>query len=226
MISFLPLNSHPNPENVLIIGGGDGGVAREVAKHPLVKSITQCEIDQEVINVSKKYLPNMAKGFDSPKMNLYVGDGFEFMNSHRNQFDVIITDSSDPEGPAEALFEKSYYELMKCALKPKGIVCCQGEDFWLFGDLIEKILSFAGTVFPSVTYAQAQTPSYPTGTNGFILCSLEEKKQFSKPIHLINDEEIESLNLKYYDSEVHRASYVLPNSFQKRLYKSSPNYTK
>ena len=92
MISFLPLNAHPNPERVLIIGGGDGGVAREVAKHPLVKQVTQCEIDEDVIKVSKLYLPNMAKGFDNPKMNLFIGDGFQFMRDHKNEFDVIITD--------------------------------------------------------------------------------------------------------------------------------------
>jgi spermidine synthase len=98
MMAFLPLNSHPNPENVLIIGGGDGGVAREVAKHPLVKHITQCEIDEEVVKVSKLYLKNMAKGFDSEKMTLYIGDGLEYMRNNKDKFDVIITDSSDPKG--------------------------------------------------------------------------------------------------------------------------------
>ena len=104
MISFIPLNIHPNPERVLIIGGGDGGVAREVAKHPLVKHITQCEIDEDVIKVSRLYLPNMARGFDSEKMNLHIGDGFKFMHEHQNEFDVIITDSSDPEGNYQSSF--------------------------------------------------------------------------------------------------------------------------
>ena len=98
MISFLPLACHPNPKKVLIIGGGDGGVAREVSKYPAVESITQCEIDDRVIEVSRKYLPFMASGFDNPKLNLHVGDGFEFMGKHQNEFDVIITDSSDPVG--------------------------------------------------------------------------------------------------------------------------------
>ena len=83
---------------VLIIGGGDGGVAREVVKHPSVETVVQCEIDEDVINASRKYLPNMAKGFDSPKMHLFVGDGFEFMKNHKCEFDVIIADTSDPEG--------------------------------------------------------------------------------------------------------------------------------
>jgi spermidine synthase len=96
MISFLPLTVHPNPTSVLIIGGGDGGVAREVSKYPSVQKIVQCEIDAKVIEMSKKFLPFMAKGFDSPKLTLHVGDGFEFMGNHENEFDVIITDSSDP----------------------------------------------------------------------------------------------------------------------------------
>ena len=83
---------------VLIIGGGDGGVAREVVKHPFVETVVQCEIDADVVNASRKFLPNMAVGFDSPKMNLHVGDGFEFMKNHQSEFDVIIADTSDPEG--------------------------------------------------------------------------------------------------------------------------------
>lgn len=126
MISLIPLCIHPNPENVLIVGGGDGGVAREVAKHPGVKMVHQVEIDGRVVELSKQYLPNMACGFDSPKVTLTVGDGFEFMKQHTGQFDVIITDSSDPVGPAESLFQESYFVLMKQALKPNGIICSQG----------------------------------------------------------------------------------------------------
>ena len=98
MIAFLPLNCHPNPEKVLIIGGGDGGLVRECSKHPLVKQITLCEIDQEVLQVSKTYFPKLAQGFESNKLEIFIGDGFEFLKAHTNEFDVIITDSSDPEG--------------------------------------------------------------------------------------------------------------------------------
>ena len=87
-----------NFSQVLIIGGGDGGVAREVVKHPLVESVVQCEIDEDVINAARKYLPNMAVGFDSPKLTLHIGDGFEFMKNHQAEFDVIIADTSDPDG--------------------------------------------------------------------------------------------------------------------------------
>ncbi|CAL1286003.1 unnamed protein product [Larinioides sclopetarius] len=98
MATYLPLNSHPNPKKVLVIGGGDGGTVRDITKHPLVESVTMCEIDETVIEMSKKYLPFMAKGFDSPKLTLHIGDGVEFMKNHQNEFDVIITDSTDPKG--------------------------------------------------------------------------------------------------------------------------------
>lgn len=98
MMTFLPLVTHPNPKSVLIIGGGDGGVAREVVKYPTVEKVVQCEIDEMVIDVSKKFLPFMAKGFDSPKLTLHIGDGLDFVSKHENEFDVIITDSSDPIG--------------------------------------------------------------------------------------------------------------------------------
>jgi spermidine synthase len=215
MISFLPLNCHPNPENVLIIGGGDGGVAREVAKHPLVKSIVQCEIDEDVIKVARQFLPHMSCGFDDPKLKLHIGDGLEFLRQNKAKFDVIITDSSDPKGPAECLFGESYYSIMNDSLRDNGIVCCQGENLWQFGDLIKNIMSFARNLFPSVGYAYTQIPTYPLGVIGFIMCSKEKSKNFSKPVHVFTDEQVEQMQLKYYNSEIHSASFVLPTSFRK-----------
>lgn len=97
------------PYQVLIVGGGDGGVARELVKHPLVESVVQCEIDERVVEVSKKYLPFMAKGFDDPKLTLHIGDGFEFIKNHPGEFDVIITDSSDPIGTTDQSFFCRFY---------------------------------------------------------------------------------------------------------------------
>ncbi|XP_015437082.1 PREDICTED: uncharacterized protein LOC107192369, partial [Dufourea novaeangliae] len=107
-IAFLPLCSHPNPKTVLIVGGGDGGVAREVAKHPDVERIVQVEIDAKVLEVSRKYLPVMGAGLDHPKVTLNVGDGFEFLKQHKGEFDVIITDSSDPVVAKEYNLKRHY----------------------------------------------------------------------------------------------------------------------
>ena len=131
------------------------------------------------------------------------------------EFDVIITDSSDPEGPAESLFQESFYDLMKNALRPNGIICCQGENFWYFSDLVAKIVNFAGNIFPTVSYALTQIPSYPSGCIGFVLCSLEEDKHMSKPVHTFTEEQLEEMELKYYNSEMHTASFMLPTRARK-----------
>lgn len=126
MITHLAMNSHPNPKKVLVVGGGDGGVLREVVKHSTVESAILCDIDEAVIRLSKKYLPGMSIGFQHPNVSVHIGDGFKFLADRKNEFDVIITDSSDPEGPAESLFQKPYFELLFGALKEGGVVTTQG----------------------------------------------------------------------------------------------------
>jgi len=202
---------------VLVIGGGDGGVARELSKHPAVEKITQCEIDERVIEISKKYLPYMAKGFDSPKLTLHVGDGFAFMKEHTREFDVIITDSSDPVGPAESLYKKEYYALMKNALKPGGIVCTQGECLWLHLDLIQSMQEFCRELYPVVDYGYCTIPTYPSGQIGFTLCSLNPDTNFRSPVQRFSDEEEEKMGWRYYSKEMHEACFVLPRFARKRL---------
>jgi spermidine synthase len=126
MITHLAMNSHPNPRNVLVIGGGDGGVLREVVKHTSVESAVLCDIDEAVIRLSKQYLPGMSSGFSASNATVHVGDGFEFLKTHKNEFDVIITDSSDPDGPAESLFQKPYFQLLSDALREGGVISTQG----------------------------------------------------------------------------------------------------
>ena len=139
MITHLAMNSHPNPKKVLVIGGGDGGVLREVVKHDTVEEAVLCDIDEAVIRVSKKYLPGMSIGFQHPNVKVHVGDGFKFLADKKNEFDVIITDSSDPEGPAESLFQKPYFELLRDALREGGVITTQGCS-WPFLCLLASIL--------------------------------------------------------------------------------------
>ncbi|KAH8255032.1 hypothetical protein KR032_006213 [Drosophila birchii] len=216
MISFLPLCAHPSPKKVLIVGGGDGGVAREVVKHPLVEEVHQVEIDDRVVELSKKYLPAMACGFESEKMKLTIGDGFDYMKKHKNEFDVIITDSSDPIGPAVSLFQESYYELMKHALKDDGIVCSQGGSFWLDLDYIKKTMSGCKEHFAKVAYAVTSVPSYPCGHIGFVMGSLNKNQNFASP--KLEKQQIDAIDLKYYSSEVHSAAFALPRWVQKHFY--------
>ncbi|XP_076451826.1 spermidine synthase-like [Babylonia areolata] len=225
MITHLPIFCHPNPRRVLIIGGGDGGVAREVLKHEQVEKVDMCEIDEMVIEVSKKYLPNMACSFDNPRLSLHIQDGFEFMAKHENTYDVIITDSSDPIGPASSLFEKRYYELMKKALKPGGVLCSQGECAWLHLDLISSMQDFCRTLFPTVSYAYTTIPTYPSGQIGFILCSLNPDLKFEEPLRELCGEERTKFNLRYYNAHIHRAAFCLPEFARKVLIDKLPSET-
>ena len=126
MITNLAMMSHPNPRNVLIIGGGDGGVLREVVKHSCVERADLCDIDEAVPRLSKEYLPDMATGLDHPKSNVVIGNGLKFIKTKKNEYDVIITDSSDPEGPAHRLFRKRYFQDCYDALREGGVLSTQG----------------------------------------------------------------------------------------------------
>lgn len=217
MMALLPVNSHPNPEKVLIIGGGDGGVARELDRHPSVKEITLCEIDEKVLEVSRQFLPELAKGLASPKLNVHIGDGFQFVREHPASFDIIITDSSDPVGPAEALFKKDYYSLLKASLRPGGIISSQGETLWLNLDLIRDMFVFCGELFPVVDYAHVAVPTYPSGQIGCLLCSINPDTNFRQPVRKYSSEEVDAIGWKYYNTELHTASFAVPQ-FAKKLF--------
>ena len=216
MIAHLPLASHPNPKRVLVIGGGDGGVLREVLKHPSVEKAVLCDIDEAVPRVSKLYLPNMYAGFDDPRVTLHIGDGFEFLKREetRGAYDVIITDSSDPEGPAAALFEKPYFQLLRDALAPGGTISTQGECMWIHLPLIAGILESTRTIFPNVEYAYTTIPSYPSGQIGFVVASLDGKRDLRTPLRT-------PANCRYWSPEIHRSAFVLPEFARKAISPSS-----
>jgi len=212
MLAHIPLFSHPNPQKVLVIGGGDGGILREIEKHPQVKEIIICEIDEGVIDISKKYLPFLAKGFDDPRVTVKIMDGAEFMEANQDSFDVIITDSSDPIGPASVLFETPFYIAMHKSLRDGGIVSTQGECIWLHLDLIAPLITSISQTYDVVEYAYTTIPTYPSGQIGFIVGRKGEGSS-KKPVRTPSEEQSEAM--EYYSSEIHEASFVLP-AFAKR----------
>jgi len=216
MITHLAMNSHPNPRNVLVIGGGDGGVLREVVKHKSVKEAILCDIDEAVIRLSKQYLPKMAVGFEAANASTYVGDGFEFLKNHKNAFDVIITDSSDPDGPAESLFQKPYFELLHAALRDDGVITTQAENQWLHMSLIKDLKKSCKEVFPVAEYAYTTIPTYPSGQIGFMVCCKDASRDVKKPLRSWSPQEEDEL-CKYYSKEIHEASFVLPTFARKAL---------
>ncbi|KAG7087485.1 hypothetical protein E1B28_013447 [Marasmius oreades] len=223
MISFLPLASHPNPERVLVIGGGDGGVVREVLKYKSVTKVVLCDIDEAVIRVSKLYLGHMSGLLNDPKVIVNIGDGFRFLKEHEGYYDVIITDSSDPVGPAESLFQKPYYQLLFDALRPGGHISAQGECLWLHLPLIQNVQKAAKDVgFSQVEYAFTTIPTYPSGQIGFLLAAKATENG------LVHDLKVPvrspDLPTRYWNPDVHRAAFVLPE-FGKTLFQEGKDIT-
>ncbi len=213
MMAHLPLFAHPCPKDVLVVGGGDGGVLREVGRHDRVEKIDFCEIDETVIRAAKKYLPSLACGFDDPRVNIHIEDGSAFAQNKKEAYDVIIVDSSDPIGPGEALFEEPFYQALKYALKPGGVVATQGESFFLHQDCVKKLVQITRSLFPVNGFAYTLVPTYPGGHLGVCMGSLgPDPSKPARPIssHLQNQ-------LKYYTPEIHQASFVLPRFGQQLL---------
>lgn len=180
-----------------------------------------------VIDTSKKYLPGLAKGFDDPKVKVFVGDGYAYMKSKPGEFDVIIVDSSDPVGkelnctsrslifllgPAETLYQREFYEYMKLALKPEGIVCTQAECQWLHLPIIKNLLDLSKDIYKHAEYAYTTIPTYPCGQIGFLLGSLGDSCKVPK-----RKLDPEAFNLRYYNPELHQASFILPQFAKKAL---------
>ncbi len=134
MISHVPLFVHPNPKKVLIIGGGDGGTAREAARHPGVERVVQVEIDAMVVDACKEHIPQTAVGYENEKVELLIDDGVKYMAETTETFDVILVDSTDPIGPAKPLFGEEFYSNVARVLSDNGIVVSQGESPFLEAD--------------------------------------------------------------------------------------------
>lgn len=222
LITHVPVMSHPRPSRVLVIGGGDCGVVRELVKHVGngVDHITMVEIDRKVIDLSIEFLPNMAKFHDNPNVNIVIQDGFEYLQKLEGEkdelkYDLIITDSSDPEGPAGDFFEVNYYNLLKNAIRGNGVVVMQSsENIWLNLNYLTELMSKVRRVFSNTAYCQCYMPSYTSGQLGLIVATPDPMKDLLKPLRV---SDLEDTLFRYYNSKVHEASFVLPNWAAKAL---------
>ncbi len=214
MIAHVPLCTHQNPETVCVIGGGDGGTIREVLKHPSVRNVDICEIDGDVIRLSEKHLPALASSFSDSRVTVYTEDGADFLRNHKNKYDIIIVDSSDPIGPAEVLFSEEFYRTMKESLHDTGIAVTQSESFFYHLDIIERLNGYARRHFPVVSYYSTIVPTYPSGIIGFTFCSMKYH-----PIQNLDETRTASFadSLKYYNPAIHKGAFQLPSFVQKRL---------
>lgn len=204
MVAHPVLYTHPNPEQVLVVGGGDGGVIREVLKHPQVKKAVLVDIDGKVIEYSKKYLPSIAGELENPRVEVLVNDGFMHIHDHKNTYDVIMVDSTEPVGPAANLFTRGFYQGIYEALKEDGIFVAQTDNPWFKADLIQSVNKDVKEVFPIVRVYAANIPTYPSGLWTFTLGS----KKYD-PLE-VDESSIPEIDTKYYTPRLHKAAFVLP----------------
>ncbi len=214
MIAHVPLFTCPKPKHVLVIGGGDGGAVREILKHESVEKVDLVEIDEEVVNVSKIYFPQLASYLEDKRVEINFQDGVEFVKSKSGVYDVILIDSPDPIGPAIGLFEESFYRDAFLALNNSGIMVAQAESPFIYPNLIKQINSIFKKYFPIVYFYLANVPTYASGVISFVLGS----KKYD-PIKDFDLNRVKSFNskLRYYNEQIHIASFALPNFFVELL---------
>jgi spermidine synthase len=214
MISHVPVLSHKNVKNVLVIGGGDGGTVRELMRHKDIEKVTMVEIDDAVVRACKEHLPNIAAAFDDPRLDLIIGDGIEYVkNAEAGAYDLIIVDGSDPVGPAKGLFSDEFYTDVHSALNDNGVLVAQGEsprfNQHAFVDLRRCFKKVFGEnkVYNYFFFV----PTYPSGMWSFALCT----KGDLDPMRDTDVDDLEKFSeengLRYYNGHIHKAAFATPN---------------
>jgi len=210
MMAHVPILAHGAAERVLIIGGGDGGMAREVLRHAGVRHVTMVEIDAGVVAFSKQYLPTLSAGaFDDPRLDLVIDDGAAFMRAEGDSFDVIIVDSTDPVGPGEVLFTDSFYGHAKRRLAPGGIIVTQNGVPFLQGDELTNTLRAFRALFADWGCYLASVPTYNGGPMAFGWGT--DGSSRDTPLDVLQTRfQAAGLQPLYYTPEVHKAAFALP----------------
>ena len=207
MLAHVPLFSHPDPLQILIVGGGDGGTAREVIKHEGIVSIQQVEIDKEVIAISKKFFPSLSASLDHPKVNVLLSDAIQYVRQSKQKFDIILIDSTDPAiDQSEGLFAVPFYKDCRNALKEKGILAAQIGDLFFEKDLVTDIFDKLKEVFPVVRLFRAPVPSYTLVPYSFAFCSTAIQPEMELGLSRFS----KIFQTRYYNEQIHKASFALP----------------
>ena len=216
MIVHVPMATNPKIKNVLVIGAGDGGTVRELTRYNTVEHIDMVEIDKLVVDVCREYLPQTACKLDDPRVKLYFEDGLKYVRSKENAYDLIIVDSTDPFGPGEGLFTREFYGNCFKALKEDGILVNQHESPYYeeYAKSMRRAHKRIREFFPVCRVYQAHIPTYPSGHWLFGFAS----KTYD-PLIDIDEQAWNSLGLKtkYYNTEIHKGCFALPNYVQELL---------
>lgn len=216
MMVHVPMAVHPDVKQVLVIGAGDGGVVRELTKYPEIEQIDLVEIDEQVIQVCREFLPRTSCRLDEKRVHIYYEDGLKFVRAREGAYDLIIVDSTDPFGPGEGLFTKEFYGNCYKALKEDGIMVNQHESPFYEADATACMRAHKRIVetFPISRVYQAHIPTYPSGHWLFGFAS--------KKYHPLRDLDKErfldrELDTRYYTPRLHEGAFCLPAYVEKLL---------
>ena len=208
MLVHVPLHAHSMPRKVLIIGGGDGGTLREVLKHQTVEKVQVVEIAQEVIDVSRRFLPTVSVGFSDPRVYVVIQDGAKFITDTEEKYDVVIVDCTDPVGDAESLFTSQFFSNIFSALTCDGILVIQTESLHFHRELVRDIQIRLANVFPMVDLYTVPLATYAGNWWTFSIASKRyNARDLTRPCQV---------DTKYYAEDVHSHAF-LPQSILEKL---------
>ena len=218
MMTHVPMAVHPHVENVLVVGGGDGGTVRELAKYPSIKTIDLVEADREVVTLSSIHLPFCALKLRDPRVRIHFEDGLRFVRGKDSAYDLIIVDCPDPYGPAEGLFTREFYGNCCNALKEDGILINQHESpfYAAHQTSVKNAHQHISYEFSISTVYQCHIPSYPSGHWLFGFASLKYD-----PVKDLDAARWNALGIetRYYNTDLHRGAFALPNYVKELLQK-------
>ena len=203
MMAHVPLCAHDNPENVLIIGGGDGAIMREVLRHECVKKCTLIDIDERVIESSKKYLPFAGCSFSDSRADVKCMDAMKYIRETSERYDLVIIDSTDPVDFAAGLFQSGFYADVKRVMNPNAFLSELTESPFTDTKLMCQAIREMRKVFPLVRMYWGVVPTYPSGMWTYGLSCMNENAKPSEPVRNVK-------GTRYYTNEIHKASFILP----------------
>lgn len=210
MLAHVVLNAHPDPKRVVVIGGGDGGTVREVLRHKAVEKVYFIEIDEEVINVSRKFFPSVASGIRDKRVEIKCMDGAEFVKSRKHDIDLVIVDSTDIVGFAKSLFTKKFFSSIRDCLTPNGMFVTLSESLHFHKELVVGVQKTLQSVFPVVDLYTAPLATYAGNWWTFSVGS-----QGLNPREIRRKGRIKT---KYYSPDIHKTCF-LPQEMYDRLLK-------
>ena len=213
MMVHVALNSKPDVKQVLIVGGGDGGVLKELVKYEQIQGIDLVEIDERVVKNSQQYFPVFAAAFQDPRLVLRIEDAIEYVKTSDKKYDLVIIDSSDPIGPAVGLYSLDFYQNISRILAEDGMMIAQSESPIFYQEIFQSIYQNINAVYPITRVYLGAVPTYVAGPWSFTIGS----KKYD-PSKIIDDSTMIS-GLQYYNREIHRAAFCLPPYIEQLLRK-------